>query len=64
MGLAIYLLEPRRWLWRFQLILIAGYSAIIAVWLPELLLHPFAPVLKNLPMLAAILALHELEERG
>lgn len=64
MGLAIYLLERRRWLWRFQLILIAGYSAIIAVWLPELLLHPFAPVLKNLPMLAAILALHELEERG
>ena len=64
MGAGIYVLKNRRWLWRLQILLILGYSAIIAWWLPEFLLHPFAPVLKNLPMLAAIVALHELEERG
>ena len=62
LGFAIYLVRRRRWLWRMQIALILGYSAIIAVWLPELWLHPFGPLLKNLPMLAAILVLHELEE--
>ena len=62
LGVAIYLLKRRKWLWRLQMALIAGYSAVIAVWLPELWLHPFGPLLKNLPMLAAIVALHELEE--
>lgn len=63
LGVSIYVLKRRRWLWRVQMALIAGYSAIVAIWLPELWLHPFGPLLKNLPMLAAILALHELEER-
>jgi hypothetical protein len=62
-GTAILAVKRRKWLWRLQLALIAGYSAIVAVWLPELWLHPFGPLLKNLPMLAAIVALHELEER-
>lgn len=64
LGGAIYALKRRRWLWRLQMALVVGYSAIIAFWLPELWLHPFGPLLKNLPMLAAIVALHELEERG
>jgi uncharacterized protein YbjT (DUF2867 family) len=63
LGIGVFLIKRRRWLWRLQMAVIAGYSAIIAVWLPELWLHPFGPVLKNLPMLAALLALHELEER-
>jgi uncharacterized protein YbjT (DUF2867 family) len=63
LGAAIFVVRRRRWLWRLQMGLIVGYSAIIAVWLPELWLHPFGPLLKNLPMLAAIMALHELEER-
>jgi uncharacterized protein YbjT (DUF2867 family) len=50
-------------LWKAQIGLIAGYTAIISVFLPELWLHPFGPVLKNLPMLAALLVLHELEGR-
>jgi uncharacterized protein YbjT (DUF2867 family) len=62
-GVAIFALRRRKWLWRLQLALIAGYSTVVAVWLPELWLHPFGPLLKNLPMLAAILVLHELEER-
>jgi hypothetical protein len=63
MGVAIFVVQRRKWLWRLQIALIAGYSVVIAFWLPELWLHPFGPLLKNLPMLAAILALHELEER-
>jgi uncharacterized protein YbjT (DUF2867 family) len=61
-GVAILAFRRRRWLWRLQMALVAGYSVIIALWLPELWLHPFGPLLKNVPMLAAILALHELEE--
>ena len=63
LGLATWFLKRRRWLWRAQFALIVAYSAIIAVKLPELWLHPFGPLLKNMPMLAALVLLHELEER-
>ena len=63
MGVATLFLKPgRRWMWRAQLAVIAVYTAIITVALPELWLHPFGPVLKNLPMMAAIVLLHELEQ--
>jgi hypothetical protein len=42
---------------------VLGYTAIITVALPEQWLHPYGPVVKNLPLLAAILALHQLERR-
>jgi hypothetical protein len=60
-GIAVFALRRRRWLWRAQMILIVAYSAIIAWALPELWLHPFGPLLKNIPLLAAIVLLHELE---
>jgi uncharacterized protein YbjT (DUF2867 family) len=63
LGVASLALRRRRWLWRAQLALIVLYSAVIAWRLPELWLHPFGPLVKNLPMLAAIALLHELEER-
>jgi uncharacterized protein YbjT (DUF2867 family) len=63
-GAAIYLVKHRRWLWRAQIAVVLGYSIIIALRLPELWLHPFGPLVKNLPFLAAIVLLHELEERG
>lgn len=62
MGVAtLYLKRRREWMWRAQLAVIAVYTAIITVALPELWLHPFGPVLKNLPMMAVIVLLHELE---
>ena len=61
-GLGVFLMCDRRWLWRAQMALIVGYSVIIAIWLPEYWLHPFGPLLKNLPLLAAILLLHEFEK--
>ncbi len=56
---------PRRWrswLWLAQIGLIAFYSMVIAWRLPEFLLHPYGPISKNLPMLAALWMLYELEK--
>ncbi len=50
--------RARQWLWVAQAVLIAGYTAIITVRLPEFWMHPFGPLLKNLPMLAALALLY------
>jgi uncharacterized protein YbjT (DUF2867 family) len=63
-GLGVFLMRDRRWLWRSQIALIVGYTIIITLRLPDYWLHPFGPLLKNLPMLAAILLLHEFEPRA
>ena len=60
-GIGTLLLPRRRRLYELQIGLILAYSAIIAVCLPELLWHPFAPIVKNLCMLAAIWMLHQAE---
>ena len=52
----------RRWLWWMQIGLIGFYTVVIAWKLPEFLLHPYGPLTKNLPMLAAICLLYEMEE--
>jgi uncharacterized protein YbjT (DUF2867 family) len=64
LGIATLVKRRRVLLWRLQMAVIVGYSLIIAVALPEYWLHPFAPVLKNVPLLAALALLHELERRG
>lgn len=63
MGVYAFASRGRRWLWRAQLALLVVYSAIIAWWLPEFWLHPFGPLVKNVPLAATIVLLHELEER-
>jgi hypothetical protein len=64
LGIAVLVMRRRIGLWRVQMALIVVYTLIITVALPELWLHPFGPVLKNVPLFAAILALHELERRA
>jgi len=54
--------RSRRWLWLAQIALIAFYSVVIAWRLPEFLLHPYGPISKNLPMIAALWMLYELEK--
>jgi hypothetical protein len=56
LGLAT-LLYPNRIIWMLQALLIIGYSLIITARLPECLVNPFGPVLKNLPMLAILAVL-------
>lgn len=52
-----------RLLWAAQAALIVGYTVIISFRLPEFWLHPYGPLTKNLPMLAAIWLLGTLESK-
>lgn len=63
LGVATLLLSRRRLLWLLQMALIAGYSVIVSIELPEFWLHPYGPILKNVPVLAAIYLLYSLEPR-
>jgi uncharacterized protein YbjT (DUF2867 family) len=51
----------RRWTWATQLVLIGVYTVLISLFLPEYWLHPYGPLSKNLPMMAAIALLWALE---
>jgi hypothetical protein len=51
----------RRALWLAQAFLILGYTVVIAIRLPEHLVHPFGPIVKNLPILALLWLLFALE---
>ena len=65
-ALGILTLLPRRsrWLWAGQAALVLGYTIIISWKIPEFWLHPYGPILKNLPFLAGLWILYELEERS
>jgi uncharacterized protein YbjT (DUF2867 family)/uncharacterized membrane protein YphA (DoxX/SURF4 family) len=60
-GIGTLALRERHLLWLAQAAVILGYTAIITWRLPDFWLHPFGPLLKNVPMLAAILLLDRLE---
>lgn len=64
-GVATLVLRRRalRLAYLAQAVLILSYTAIITVALPGFWLHPFGPILKNLPMLALIGALYATEPR-
>jgi uncharacterized protein YbjT (DUF2867 family) len=62
LGLGVFLLRRRRLLWLAQIAMIAVYTAIITWRLPEFWLHPFAPILKNVPLLALLALLATLED--
>lgn len=63
LGIATLAMKRRRMLWRLQAAVILAYTAIITIALPEQWLHPYGPVVKNLPILAAIALLHETDGR-
>jgi hypothetical protein len=53
----------RRRVWLFQIIVVAAYSLVISVFLPEFLIHPFGPITENLAVLACLGYLALLERR-
>ncbi|MDR0565185.1 MAG: SDR family oxidoreductase [Azoarcus sp.] len=57
MGL-LTLFRPRRKLWLFQLALVSLYTLLIGWRLPEFLIHPFGPVLKNIAIAALLIQLY------
>ena len=63
LGLALLAARWRTTAYVLQLLLVLGYTVVISVWLPEQWLHPFGPVLKNLPLLAMILALLAMDRK-
>ena len=62
LGFAVLFLR-RRWIWRLQIGIMLGYTILISLFLPEFWLHPFGPILKNIPLLAIMLVMHEHEKR-
>ena len=63
LGVATLAMSRRRALWLVQIAVIAGYTLIITAFLPEFWLHPFGPLLKNVPLLAMLALLYVLERR-
>lgn len=51
--------RARSSVWLLQLITVAAYSLIIAFRLPEMWSHPFAPLVKNLPIMATLFFLYQ-----
>ena len=52
-----------RAVWLVQAAVIVGYTAILTLRMPEFWLHPFGPIAKNVPLVAAILAVIAVEHR-
>lgn len=48
-------------LWLIQGVLILAYTLIISIGMPEFWLHPFGPLLKNLPILLLLWLLYQHE---
>jgi hypothetical protein len=63
LGIATLVMSKRRLLWMTQLALIIFYTIVISWKMPEFWLHPYGPLLKNIPMVALIWALMTLERR-
>jgi uncharacterized protein YbjT (DUF2867 family) len=61
MGVAT-LAWPSKRLTQFQLAIVLGYTLAVSLFLPAFWLHPFGPILKNLPILVSLLALIVMEE--
>lgn len=50
-GMLLLPLRHQAWIWRLQLLVIAGYTLIITIFLPQFWLHPYGPISKNIPLL-------------
>jgi hypothetical protein len=55
------LFSPSKTLWQAQALLVMTYTMVISIWLPEFWLHPFGPILKNIPFLTLLWLLYKHE---
>jgi uncharacterized protein YbjT (DUF2867 family) len=62
LGLALLLRWRLRQVVAVQVSIMLAYMGVISIFLPEYWLHPFGPLIKNLPLLAATLIMLILEE--
>jgi len=63
LGVGVLVLRERRWIWIGQIIVMLGYTVLISIWLPEWWLHPYGPMIKNLPLIVTTMLLATLESR-
>ena len=49
---------PQRRLWEAQAAVIVVYTIVVTLFLPQFWLHPYGPIVKNLPVLALLAVLH------
>lgn len=61
-GLATAIGYRIRLMGAIQIVLMLGFMAILTVGMPDLWLHPFGPLTKNIPLLGATLAMMALED--
>jgi hypothetical protein len=45
----------------WQILIVLGYSIVVAIVLPEFVIHPFGALLKNIPFLLILLIYKQLE---
>jgi hypothetical protein len=64
LGVCALLPRRARWMWTAQAILVIAYTIVISIRLPEYWLHPYGPMVKNLPFLAVLWVLWEMEDRA
>lgn len=57
-------LRYRAWFWATQAAVVLAYSAIIAFRLPQMWAHPFAPLVKNVPIVAMLIYLCDANRSG
>jgi DoxX-like family len=55
------LFVPSKSLWQAQALLVMIYTVVISIYLPEFWLHPFGPILKNIPFLTLLWLLYKNE---
>ena len=56
-------LRHRAWFWAAQAAVVLAYSAIVAFRLPQMWAHPFAPLVKNVPLVAVMFYLFDANRR-
>lgn len=62
LGLATLTRYHIRWVGLAQISLMIGYSLLISIGLPEVWLHPFGPITKNIPLIVSTLVMMALED--
>jgi uncharacterized protein YbjT (DUF2867 family) len=63
LGGALLINHRTKWVGLIQILLMLAYSLVVGIFLPEFLLHPFAPVVKNIPLIVATLMVMAVDER-
>lgn len=62
LGISVFINKYKKLILKLQILCIVTYTLIISLFAPDFWLHPFAPIAKNIPLLALIYAYYESEK--